>query len=296
MQDVIKLIPPTKDYIWGGNKLKTLYGLGNTGKVAEGWMLSFHRDGECTTESGQKISEAVPRKLWGKACEKFEFFPSLVKLIDAADNLSVQVHPSDEYALKNEGQYGKTEMWYIVGADSGAGIYLGFKRDITKEEYRNAIEEGKLADLLNFIPVHKGECYFIKSGTVHAIGKGCLIAEVQQNSNLTYRVFDYNRVGADGKPRQLHIEKAIEVSDLKKYEPTEFGNGVLASCPYFTARIVGEKTGRNDESYTSLVVLEGEGALNGKKIAAGKSYFVPAGVGYEIKGKVTVLETVTQGY
>ncbi len=289
-----KLIPATKDYLWGGTELKTRYGLGNTPKVAEAWMLSFHPDGESVTESGLPIGKAALPADRGSACETFPFFPSMVKLIDAADNLSVQVHPSDEYALRNEGQLGKTEMWYIVDATEGAGIYLGFVRNITADEYAYAIKNGNLTELLRFIPVKKGDCYFIPSGTVHAIGKGCLIAEVQQNSNLTYRVFDYNRVGADGKPRALHIDKALAVSDLHVYEPKRFASGVLASCPYFTTRIVGGGTsGCRDYSYTSLVALEGKGTVCDMSVQAGESVFVPAGKPYTIEGNLTVLETYT---
>lgn len=294
--DITKLTPATKDYIWGGDRLKTKYGIGDTARVAEGWMLSFHPDGECRTEDGTPISQAATRKDWGRACDGFPFFPTLVKLIDAADNLSVQVHPSDTYALQNENSYGKTETWYIVDAQEGAGIYLGFRRDVSEQELRAAIEAGTLCDLLNFQPVKKGECYFIEAGTVHAIGKGCLIAEVQQNSNLTYRVFDFNRVGADGKPRALHVEKALAVSRRTAFSPVTFEGDVLAKCPYFTVtKKCGDFSGRNEDSYTSLLVLDGEGTLCGKTVRVGESWFVPAGIAYEVKGNATVLVTVTEG-
>lgn len=291
-----KLVPATKDYIWGGTQLKTRYGLGDTAKVAEAWMLSFHPDGESKTQDGTPISQAVTRKDWGDACSDFPFFPTLVKLIDAADNLSVQVHPSDEYALCNEGQYGKTEMWYIVDAAEGAGIFLGFNRDVSAEEYRAAIAAGKLESILNFVPVHKGESYFIPSGTVHAIGKGCLIAEVQQSSNLTYRVFDYNRLGADGRPRALHVEKAVAVSNLHKFTPTVFAGDVIAACKYFTVRrIAGDLRACNAHSYTSLLVLQGAGTINGQACKAGDSFFVPAGATYALAGKdMITLQTTTE--
>ena len=296
--DITKLTPATKAYLWGGKKLKEQYGLGDTETVAEAWMLSFHPDGEGKTESGVPVSRAAGRETWGRACQSFPFFPAMVKLIDAADNLSVQVHPSDEYALQPEGQFGKTEMWYIVSAESGAGIYLGFERDVTPTEFADAIRAGNLLSLLRFVPVRQGDCYFIPAGTVHAIGKGCLIAEVQQNSNLTYRVFDYNRVGADGKPRELHVEKAMRVSNLCRYTPVAFANGVLGACPYFAARLLqGNASGKNDDSYTSLVVLQGSGTLCGKPTKAGDSWFVPAGVPYTLCGSddLRVLLTDTPG-
>ena len=137
----------------------------------------------------------------------------LIKFIDAEQNLSVQVHPSDEYALQHENSFGKTEMWYIVEAEEGAGIYLGFNRTVTKEEYEAAIKENRLTELLNFYEVKAGDCYFIPSGTIHAIGKGCLICEIQQNSNLTYRVYDYGRKDKNGKERELHIDKAPRVTN-----------------------------------------------------------------------------------
>ena len=178
----------------------------------------------------------------GTEAAKFEFFPVLVKLIDAASNLSVQVHPDDAYALANEGQYGKTEMWYVVECEPGAGMYCGFKRKVSKEELEIALNNGTITDLLNFIEVKKGDCLFIKSGTVHAICGGVLVYEIQQNSTLTYRLYDYGRVGADGKPRELHIAKALEVTDTAAV--CHPGDGVkkladgveqLGACQYFTA-------------------------------------------------------------
>ena len=182
----LKLIPEIKDNIWGGRKLIEKYGKETDSKIAaEAWELSYHKDGTTRLENGKLISEELTREEIGSNCEGFPFFPVLVKLIDAKDDLSVQVHPSDEYALKNENSFGKTEMWYIVEADDGAGIYLGFKNDVTREEYEEAIKNNTLAELLNFIPVKAGDCFFIPSGTIHAIGGGCLICEIQQNSNLT---------------------------------------------------------------------------------------------------------------
>ncbi len=194
-----KLIPTCKDYLWGGNKLKEKYGKCTVcDPCAESWELSFHTDGKTLLLDGKTLEETVTDFEMGNNIQNFPFFSVLIKFIDAKSNLSVQVHPSDEYALTHENSFGKTEMWYIVEADEGAGIYLGFNRDVTAEEYERAIKENTLTDLLEFYSVKSGECYFIPAGTIHAIGAGCLICEIQQNSNLTYRVYDYGRRDKNG--------------------------------------------------------------------------------------------------
>ena len=216
---IVKLYPECKGNIWGGVKLKEKYGK-QTDKspVAESWELSFHKDGPTRLADGRTLQEVVAKEELGKNCEGFPFFPMLVKLIDAKQDLSVQVHPSDKYALENENSFGKTEMWYVVEAEAGAGIYLGFKKDTAREEYEAAIKNNTLTELLNFFEVKAGDCYFIPSGTIHAIGTGCLICEIQQNSNLTYRVYDYGRKDKDGKERELHVDKALKVTNLKKLD------------------------------------------------------------------------------
>lgn len=302
---IYKLFPECKDYLWGGERLKTEYGK-KTDKTpcAESWELSFHKDGPTKLADGRALQDVVTKSELGKNCEKFEFFPVLIKLIDAKSNLSVQVHPSDEYALKNENSYGKTEMWYIVDATEGAGIYCGFKRDSSKEEFLKYLEEGKVEELLNFIPVKKGESYFISAGTVHAIGAGCLICEIQQNSNLTYRVYDYNRRGADGKLRELHVDKAVKVIDFGKYAPVSFGSGdkkdekTLAECKYFRVREVklsGEKDFYNENSFTALTVVSGSGKICGggysDEFSKGDSFFVACKTKFKIDGEATVIVT-----
>ena len=221
---VLKLIAPCKDYIWGGNRLREEYGKKlDSDKIAESWELSCHKDGQSVIDGGEfdgkTLSEFIEKKgriaVLGTNCERFEYFPILIKLIDAKDNLSVQVHPSNEYALKVEGEYGKTEMWYIVDCNEGAELLYGFKHEISRDEFAERIKNNTLLEVANNVPVHKGDVFFIESGTLHAIGKGILIAEIQQNSNTTYRVYDYGRVGKDGKPRELHIEKALDVTERK---------------------------------------------------------------------------------
>ncbi len=306
---IYKLFPECKDYLWGGERLKTEYGK-KTDKTpcAESWELSFHKDGPTKLADGTALQDVVTKEELGKNCDNFEFFPVLIKLIDAKNNLSVQVHPSDEYALKNEHSYGKTEMWYIVDAAEGAGIYCGFKRDSSKEEFLKYLEEGKVEELLNFIPVKKGESYFISAGTVHAIGAGCLICEIQQNSNLTYRVYDYNRRGADGKLRELHVDKAVKVIDFKKYAPVSFGSGdkkdekTLAECKYFRVREVklsGGKEFYNENSFTALTVVSGSGKICGGgysdgysgDFSKGDSFFVSCKTSFKIDGEATVIVT-----
>lgn len=296
-----KLCPETKDYIWGGDKLIKKYGKRGEAPLAESWELSFHKDGPTRLSDGRLLSDAVGiAELGGNAAE-FEFFPTLIKFIDAKDNLSVQVHPSDDYALKNEGSYGKTETWYIVEAEEGAGIYLGFKREVTEEEFSKAIETNTLTDLLNFYEVKAGERYFIPSGTIHAIGKGCLILEIQQNSNLTYRVYDYGRIGKDGKARELHVEKARRVTNLKKFTPKDVDGELIGASKYFTSRrirISGETTLSTDAgSFCSISCVHGEGTLDAQEVRAGDSFFIPADHGkYTLKGDMEIVMTEVRKY
>lgn len=299
MKNVYKLVPEYKDYLWGGEKLKTDYGK-QTDKTpcAESWELSLNPHGLTKVENGKTLAEVLTPEKTGKNCEKFEFFPVLIKFIDAKQNLSVQVHPSDDYALKYENSYGKTESWYIVEAEEGAGIYCGFKRDTNKEEFLQSLASGEVENLLNFIPVKKGDCYFIPSGTVHAIGAGCLILEIQQNSDLTYRVYDYNRRGADGKLRELHVDKAVKVINFNKYEPKLFASGenprVITECDYFRSRelvLNGGFTEKNANSFTCVTVTDGSGEINGEKFIKGDSFFVCADTEYTLKGTGKVILT-----
>lgn len=311
----MKLTAPCKDYIWGGNRLREEYGkVSDADKIAESWELSCHKDGESVIANGDfagktlsEYIEAQGKGVLGENCKKFEYFPILIKLIDAKDNLSVQVHPNNEYALRVEGEYGKTEMWYIVDCDEGAELLYGFKENISKEEFERRIKDNTLLEVTNSVPVHKGDVFFIESGTLHAIGKGILIAEIQQNSNTTYRIYDYGRVGADGKPRQLHIEKAVEVTELTspKYPTKAMGEleqkdgytvQLLSQCEYFRVNKVctEEKCTleANEKSFNSILVLDGEGEIGGVKLKKGESCFIPAGYGkYTFNGKAELVVT-----
>ena len=279
---ITKTIPVFKDYIWGGAKLKSEFGkVTDLDPVAESWELAAHKDGT-SGFAGENFDLAAlfneHRELIGTNADKFERFPMMIKLIDAKNNLSVQVHPSDEYALKNENSYGKTEMWYVAEAEEGAGLYIGFDRDVAEAEFRTLIAENRLQEVLHFIPVKPGEWHFIEAGTVHAIGKGVVIAEVQQNSNLTYRLYDYGRVGADGKPRELHVEKGVKVSKLTAYTPDK-----RTSCEYFSCESValqGEKTFvAGKESFVAFVIMDGAFTVDGVRYKKGDTVFVPAGYG-----------------
>lgn len=295
-KDPIKLSPAFKDYIWGGVRLKTeFHKQSELERVAESWELSAHKDGQSTVLGGDchgmtltGYIDRMGREILGSNCEKYDYFPLMIKLIDAKGDLSVQVHPTDEYALKHEGEYGKTEMWYILDCDDGACLYYGFSRDVTAEEYKSAIDDGRLTELLHRVPVKRGDVFFIPAGTVHAIGAGILICEVQQNSNTTYRVYDYNRRDKDGNLRPLHIEKALAVSDLRRSpdlpEVKDSDVALLAECGYFSvSRLRFDSFGEiktDQSSFRSLIVTEGEGVLlyEGGELgfSKGDSIFIPA--------------------
>lgn len=300
---VLKLTPAFKDYLWGGTRLRDDFQKDcDFDKIAESWELSCHKDGSSTIANGEfkglTLSEYIDKagkSVLGTDCEKFENFPILIKLIDAKDNLSVQVHPDNEYAQRVEGEYGKTEMWYIVDCDEGATLLYGFKDTITKDEFAQRIADNTLLEVTNAVPVKKGDVFFIQAGTLHAIGKGILIAEIQQNSNTTYRIYDYGRVGKDGKPRELHVEKAKDVTDLcpaKAYPetPVEQKDGytskLLSSCDYFTTYAVDVDSKAvleaDEKSFLSLLILDGECEITADdtvKAKKGDSIFVPAGTG-----------------
>lgn len=316
-----KIHPACKQYLWGGEKLIREYGISSPKTpLAEAWVLSAHSDGDsrisfsegelCSegkeSSEGESFSEEESSsegesfaeylkchpEAVGSLGKAFPFFPTLIKLIDAKKALSIQVHPDDSFALSREGQYGKTEMWIVLEREEGAFLYFGFQKDYTEEEIRRAIEEENFPSLLCKVMVEPGDVFFIPAGTVHAIGAGILLAEVQQNSNLTYRVYDYGRKDAQGNTRELHVEKALEVMNRKQlsaYRQEAFkkqgkkpvgektaGEKVaeknvyleqIGSCEYFTVdRLFLEDnafySGKlTKESFLSLLVLEGEGVL-----------------------------------
>ena len=302
--DIFLLSPVYKDYLWGGNRLTEQFGKENGNQIiAESWELSTHKAGESVIANGQNegvlLSDYLKQEgkdILGWKCQPFEQFPLLIKFIDARKRLSIQVHPDDEYALKVEGEYGKNEMWYILDAKEGAFVYAGFTKDITEQECRHRIEEGTLEEVLNKVPVKKGDVIFIEAGTVHAINEGILILEIQQSSNATYRLYDYDRVDASGKKRELHLEKAFDNMILYKRQidaspagEIEVQKGytkqVLGACKYFSAISYDVESraqlGLDDSTFSSIVFVEGEGTIStpGCCLAfkAGDSFFVPAG-------------------
>ena len=301
---ILKLKPSCKDYLWGGTRLMTEFGKEFSGeKLAETWELSCHPDGPSIVENGEYAGDTLNeyilmegKKVTGTKSFKYEQFPLLIKFIDAKEDLSIQVHPNDAFALKNEGQYGKTEMWYIVDCEEGASLYYGFSREISKEEFVERIENKTLLEVLNKIEVQKGDVLFI--------GRGNLIAEIQQNSNVTYRVYDYGRKGADGKERDLHIEKALQVTNRipimrkKSFEPH------IVSCDYFKVdkivldgQLMKRMFGEIDRSsFASLLVLDGTGEVRSGEervpVKKGDSIFITANTGeYELEGSFEALLT-----
>ncbi len=299
---MLKLQPTIKEQIWGGKRLKELFNRDNGGKtISESWEVSIHPDGESKTDDstlGQYLS-THPESLGG-----VEQLPILIKYIDATQNLSVQVHPDDSYAQANEGDNGKTEMWYVLSAEENAGIYCGFKRDTDKEELLRKIKDGSVEELLNFIPVKSGDCFLIKAGTVHAIGAGCVICEIQQNSNVTYRVYDYNRLSVDGKPRELHIDKAVDVIHLKKFcdqtysgEKIEVEGGSiqkLTECKYFKCRkleLNGTYCEKRTDTFLTVNILSGSGKINDNSFVAGDSFFIPCNEEMTMMGNAVAILT-----
>ena len=303
---ILKLKPACKSYLWGGHRLHEEYNKDYSGDIlAETWELSCHPDGPSRivngTFAGRTLREYIAAKgkrVLGSNCQVFQEFPILIKFIDAKDNLSVQVHPNNMDALENEQQYGKTEMWYILEAEPGAFLYYGFQHKISKEEFQTRIQNNTLLEVLNAVPVRKGDLFYIPAGTLHAICKDIVIAEIQQSSNVTYRVYDYGRVGADGNPRQLHVEQAVEVTKL---EPPRTGYNFgshLARSAYFTVDIVNAPgcVCCDDESFTSVLVLDGIGSIHcgdeEMPCRKGDSLFITADSGWcELRGELQTLCT-----
>lgn len=302
----LKLQAVFKDYIWGGTRLRDEFNKQTTiNPVAESWELSCHRDGKCTilngSYTGKTLSsyiEAEGIQVVGTKAENKKDFPLLIKFIDAKQNLSVQVHPDDKYAFLNEGEPGKTEMWYVIDTQPNSKLIYGFAKEISHQEFEKRILDNTLLDVCNQVPIKKGDVFFIEAGTLHAIGAGALIAEIQQNSNSTYRVYDYGRIGKDGKPRQLHIDKALAVTKLqppaRKPEPlakvncfTDYDLTVLAQCNLFNVNHFNLHGNCNLEtkkdSFHSILILDGEMALtyntDSFTIKKGDSIFIPANMG-----------------
>ena len=300
--------PAFKDYLWGGTKLKSDYNKhSDLDIIAESWELSCHPNGQSTITNGPLAGktldfifedDATVTAILGHNCRKMTKFPLLIKLIDAQMDLSVQVHPDDKFASKHEGEFGKTEVWIILDCDIGAGIYYGLKRNVSREELANSIKNNTVLELLNEVKVSKGDVFFISPGTIHAIGAGIVIAEIQQNSDVTYRLYDYDRRDADGNPRHLHIEKGVECADLEPTVAPKPPEGFLVSCEYFSVKSLKVTSNMicyaGVDSFQALLVTEGDGVVhhgnNKIEIVKGDCLFIPANIGeYEITGTCELL-------
>lgn len=296
------------DKIWGGRDLEIFRSNLPEGNIGESWDVACHSHGTSVVANGDfkgmKLDELI--KLKGDEVLGTEipndWFPLLVKLINAKDKLSVQVHPDDKYGKEVEGEMGKTEVWYVVEAFEGANLVVGTK-ECTKEQFKKAIETGEFSDIMNKVYVKKGDVYFVKSGLVHAIGEGVVIAEIQQNSDTTYRVFDYNR------GRELHIEKALDVTDLSlrgekskglKVQENGYCKTYYCLCEHFALELYDVENSFRESSskerFYIFTAVEGEGEIlsNGEavKINKGDSFMIPASLGeYEIRGKIKLLKS-----
>ena len=296
MKQVVKLAPAVKSYIWGGSYFQKYHKGNNEDIISELWELSLRDDSSLIVsgeDKGKYLKDVISKEDIGPKGNAFPYFPLLIKLIDAKENLSVQVHPSDEYALKYENSFGKTEMWYVLSADEGSGLYIGLNDNYSKEQIKQKLNDGSILEALNFYKVKAGDVFLINSGTIHAIGKGVRIIEIQQNSDLTYRLYDYNRVGKDGKPRELHIEKALNVIDLHKYQKEESKGELLEDTKYFKVakkEINKELLLKADQgSFMSFTFIDGKGKVNDIDYQIYDTFFLPSGKECLIKGEGTII-------
>lgn len=302
-ETIVKLDPAFKDNLWGGTKLRTVFGKHcDYDVIGESWELSAHPDGQSRIASGRykgllfnEYLKMIGKDALGWKCQALDRFPILIKFIDAKQSLSVQIHPDDEYALENEGEYGKNEMWYILDCDEGAILYCGLSREVSKDEIDQRIADNTITEILNEIKVKKGDCVFVKAGTIHAIGAGILICEIQQNSNSTYRVYDYDRRDKFGNTRELHLKKALEVVDTEPFvkdnskelviKNENFQQELLVQCKYFECfkyDVYNEvKISVDETSFVSVVILSGIGMITSEgtvlSYKAGESFFIEAG-------------------
>jgi len=315
----LKFEPVLIEMVWGGTLLRQKYGrCVESDKIGESWDISCHQKGESIVANGalrgislKCILEKYPREILGASFGGSYEFPLLLKLIHAKDVLSVQVHPADLYAQSHEGEpFGKTEMWYILEAGDDAELIYGLKKGTDKATFCECMEQNKLDECLNRLKVKAGDAVYIPAGLIHAIGKDILLCEIQQSSDLTYRVFDWNRTGIDGNPRKLHVEKALDVIDFNMTHPVSPILGLsfeepgcvrtfLVGCKYFAIEKIdiraGVKENTDGERFHTLTVIRGLGEIIFKSgsinFKAGDSLLLPAALGeYEIRGECGVLK------
>ena len=298
-----KFKPILKSMLWGGEKILPYKGIVSDQKqIGESWEISGVKDNESVVaegpDAGMMLPELLKRdgaKLVGAAnYERFgDEFPLLIKFIDARQDLSIQVHPNDEQAWERHQSKGKTEMWYVVDADRGSSLRSGFAKQVTPEEYEASIADNTITDLLAEYDIHAGDLFFLPAGRIHSIGAGAFIAEIQQTSNITYRIYDFNRVDANGNPRELHTEQSKAVIDYSvqddyrtHYKAEDNKRVELVSCPYFTTSLYNLTEQQNIDlanldSFVIIICTEGEGQItdnNGEEIQMrqGESILVPA--------------------
>ena len=293
MDKVVKLVPIIKSYIWGGTFFKD-YRQTDEETISESWELSIRKDNNNHVVGfSLPINELIKEEDLGPNCIRFPYFPLLIKLIDARDNLSIQVHPSDEYALKHENSFGKSEMWHIIDVEPNSGLYVGLKRDYNQDEIERRLKDNTIEECLNFFKVKPGDTFLINPGTIHAIGKGVRLIEIQQNSDLTYRLYDYQRKDKNGNYRELHIDKALKVIDYHKYNGQQIEGDVLADNQYFKVvrkEIKGQMTlSANEGSFLSFTFVKGRGKVDNIDYQEFDTFFLPDGKSCDIKGDGVVI-------
>jgi mannose-6-phosphate isomerase len=309
--------PEFKERVWGGRALERFGFDVPAGAIGEGWMIADHPNGVSHVTNGELAGQGLDaiRDNYGKAwfgtrggISGNGRFPLLIKLLDCNDDLSVQVHPNDHYEGLPKGELGKTEMWYVLDAKPDAKIIYGLKPGVSREKMAKAIAEGRIMDTLQEVSVQAGDTFYIPAGTVHALCAGVLVAEIQQNSDTTYRLYDYDRPGLDGKPRELHIEDSLNVIAYEGAGATRMTTGgvrpgewlTLASSPYFVTEkgvVSGEwRLSTSEESFDILIIGQGEGSVGWQDgvvhAKAGDCFLLPANLGgYTLDGNMTALRT-----
>ena len=288
MKKIYELIPPLKEYIWAGENLKK-YKKTELGKISESRELSFLKGDETKLIYDNQeitISEFIEKEEIKKYINS-KLKNLLVKLIDSSQSLSIQVHPSDEYALKYENSLGKTEMWIILEAEENSYINLGFNKDVSKSNFPELIKDDSILKCLNKIYVKPGDVYLIKPGTIHAIGKGITLLEIQESSKLTYRVYDFNRVDNSGNKRELHVDKAMDVLNFSRLEVKNLKEEKEIKTEYFVVKgdVVNEEKEVEISKASIITVIDGEGKIDELNVSKYKSYLILPSKKLFLKGR-----------